>query len=301
VNLVYFNEMVYDPTHSGSDKKQGGKCSVLILSPPSLTTRCVPSVHIVPYMKIIILELRSPAPCISSERHPDKIWKEAEGGCLAATRDINTFRQRISSQTSMAEIDGDVFSCILAEIPDSKTIYAILNALPKSHLLFPVALARLWELPVYLDSYDPRAAAASQKVLDYLLDNSSLPPLAESIRNLVVAIEHEDLGSRHPTGYGSEPDRTEDGFEIPADVLALHKRLPDLFAHTANLESLDYHSLPGIAMNCEHVEPLRRLERLRHLSVDCALRDREHEIPASDANYAAPGELSAIYDAENWE
>ncbi|KAJ7671848.1 hypothetical protein B0H17DRAFT_1084810 [Mycena rosella] len=198
----------------------------------------------------------------------------------------------------MVDINEDVFSQILSHVCDSKNLYTILVALPKSHLLFPVALARLWELPVYLDSYDPRAAVASQKVLDYLLDTSGPRLLAESIRHLDVSIEHKDLDSQRRRMRGPPVlDRTASGFRLPGDVLALYERLPELFKRTVNLESLDYHSRPGIAMESKHVEPLQHLERLRRFAVNCALRDREVDIPAG----AGPGELSAQYDAENWQ
>ncbi|KAJ7474261.1 hypothetical protein FB451DRAFT_1248447 [Mycena latifolia] len=196
----------------------------------------------------------------------------------------------------MVDLNEDVFSCILSHIPDPKTLYAILVAFPKSHLLFPTALARLWELPVYLDSYDPRAAEASQKVLDYLLDSSGSQTLAESIRHLDVSIEHKDLDTQRRR-IGHPRDRTAPDFQIPDDVLALQERLPDLFRRTASLQSLDYHCMPGIDMKSRHVQPLQHLERLHRIAVDCALRDREFEIPAS----AGPGDLSAQYDAEIWE
>jgi hypothetical protein len=90
-------------------------------------------------------------------------------------------------------------------------------------------------------------------------------------------------------------------FSIPAGVIALHERLPELFRQSVNLESLDYHSFPGMDMKSEHVEALQPLERLRVFAVDCALCSRENDVPASGGDYAAPGELSAEYDAENWE
>ncbi|KAJ6613756.1 hypothetical protein B0H10DRAFT_2047394 [Mycena sp. CBHHK59/15] len=193
------------------------------------------------------------------------------------------------------DMNEDIFCCILSHIFDSKTLYVVLIALPKSHFLFLATLSRLWQFPIYLDSYDPRASAASQKVLDYLLDNNADTgrlPLAESVRHLVVSIEHD--------GLHHDRIRTRH-INIPGDVLALQERLPDLFHRTVNLESLDYRSLPGIDMKSKHVESLQHLERLRSFAVDCALRDRDRDIPASAGNNAAPGELSARYDAENWE
>ncbi|KAJ7088359.1 hypothetical protein B0H15DRAFT_949539 [Mycena belliarum] len=196
----------------------------------------------------------------------------------------------------MVDIDEDSFCCILGHIHDVKTLYAILFALPRSHPLFPVALARLWELPVYLDSYDHRAAAASQTILDFLLDpngGSESYPLAESIRHLDVSIEHADLETKHQRRGQPDPmART-----APADVVALQERLPDLFRRVVNLQSLDYHCRPGVDMKRRHVEPLQHLERLRRVALDCALRDRGIDIPAS----AGTGDLSAQYDAEVWE
>jgi hypothetical protein len=188
----------------------------------------------------------------------------------------------------MVEIDEDTFSCILCHISDLKELYAILLALPKSHLLFPVALTRLWELPVYLDTYDPRSTTASQKILDYLLGAENPQPLAQSVRHLIISIEHEGPSRIGPPG-------------TPWDVLELQERLPDLFLRTINLESLDYHSFPGIGMKKNQVEPLRHLERLRRFGVDCALREWGNEIPSAGGDYANPGDLSARYDAENWE
>ncbi|KAJ7886712.1 hypothetical protein B0H13DRAFT_2043740 [Mycena leptocephala] len=147
----------------------------------------------------------------------------------------------------MVDLNEDVFSCILSHISDLKTLHAVLSALPNTHLLFPPAVARLWQLPV----------------LDYLLNNEAdRRPLAESVR---------------------------------------HLRLPELFRQSVNLESLDYHSFPGMDMKSEHVEALQPLERLRVFAVDCALCSRDNDVPASGGDYAAPGELSAEYDAENWE
>ncbi|KAJ7671836.1 hypothetical protein B0H17DRAFT_1084803 [Mycena rosella] len=174
----------------------------------------------------------------------------------------------------MVDINEDVFSQILSHVSDSQTLYTVLIALPKLHLLFPIALARLWEFPV----------------LDYLLDTSGPRLLAESIRHLDVSIEHEDLDSQRRRMRGPPVlDRTASGFRLPGDVIALHERLPELFKRTVNLESLDYHSRPGIAMETKHVEPLQHLERLRRFAVNCALRDQEFDIPTGE------------YDAENWQ
>ncbi|KAJ7457604.1 hypothetical protein B0H11DRAFT_2062779 [Mycena galericulata] len=84
-------------------------------------------------------------------------------------------------------------------------------------------------------------------------------------------------------------------------MLAIQRRLPDLLQRSVNLESLDYHSFPGYAMQSTHFQPLQHLERLRSFAADCALGSRQVEIPASPGYSAAPGGLSAQYDAEIWD
>ncbi|KAJ6622181.1 hypothetical protein B0H10DRAFT_916565 [Mycena sp. CBHHK59/15] len=210
-------------------------------------------------------------------------------------------------------LDQDVFSRILSHVPDSKTIYAILLALPKSHFLFPVALQRLCELPIYLDTDDPRAAAASNSVLDYLLGagaDANHLRIAESIRHLVVSVEHnkyywpptpevpeeeeeeeeeedEQVENTEETEASLEEDTGEDGdepeenvgeddeeseSEEDVDVTAFHERLPDLFTKTRNLESLDYHNFPGLGMLRAHMVPLAAHEGLRTFGVDSTIR-----------------------------
>ncbi|KAJ7268445.1 hypothetical protein C8J57DRAFT_1325158, partial [Mycena rebaudengoi] len=198
------------------------------------------------------------------------------------------------------EINEDIFSCILSHISDSKTLYSVLTALPTSHLLFPTALARLWQLPVYLDSYDPIVADASQKVLNYFFKDNSLPPLVESVRHLVITAEYKPPP---PPGRRGRRRRVPPNFRIPVEVTALHERIPKLLRRAVNLESLDYHSfldyhsLPGIGLKSEHVQALSNLRWLRRFSVDCALRSRVRDMGAG----MGPGDWSAEYDAENWE
>ncbi|KAJ7150549.1 hypothetical protein C8R43DRAFT_1006112 [Mycena crocata] len=201
-----------------------------------------------------------------------------------------------------ASFDPDVFSRVLSHVPESKTIHAVLRALPRTHILFPTALRRLCELPVYLDTYDPRSAAASNKVLDYLLaPGARTPRVAESIRHLVVAVEHEKYRSL-PGPDADEDDEEEEetdeadpeqeegededesGWttivgedsdsepEEDVDVAAFHDRLPDLFKKTLNLQSLDYHNYPGLALTTMDLELLSGCKRLRTFSVDAALR-----------------------------
>ncbi|KAJ6517051.1 hypothetical protein DFH09DRAFT_1373729 [Mycena vulgaris] len=85
-----------------------------------------------------------------------------------------------------APMDEDVFSHILLNDPDSKTVHAVLLALPMSHLLFPAC--------VYLDTYDARSAEASNAGLDLLLrpeDGQNRPQIPQFILHLVVATEHD--------------------------------------------------------------------------------------------------------------
>ncbi|KAJ7704193.1 hypothetical protein B0H14DRAFT_740073 [Mycena olivaceomarginata] len=191
------------------------------------------------------------------------------------------------------EINEDIFSCILSHISDSTTLYSVLTALPTSHLLFPAALTRLWQLPVYLDSYDPIVADASQKILNYLFKDNSLPPLVESVRHLVITSTAE-YKPPPPPGRGGQ---------IPAEVTALHESISKLLRRAVNLESLDYHSFPdyhslaGIGLKSEYIQALSNLRRFRRFSVDCALRPRARAIGSS----MGPGDWSAEYDAENWE
>ncbi|KAJ7044757.1 hypothetical protein C8F04DRAFT_1069458 [Mycena alexandri] len=113
--------------------------------------------------------------------------------------------------SSSISVDEDVFSRILSHIADSRTVHVVLRALPKSHPLFFAAFHRLCELPIHLDTFDSRAAAASNEVLDYLLapDANVELGIAESIRHLVVAVEHEK--------YRSIPQLPEDEVEAEGE------------------------------------------------------------------------------------
>ncbi|KAK7046522.1 hypothetical protein R3P38DRAFT_3307831 [Favolaschia claudopus] len=143
------------------------------------------------------------------------------------------------------ELDQDAFSRILSHIRDSRTIYTILRALPvptehssnAARVFFLIALRRLCELPVYLDVYDGGAAGASNEVLDYLLkvsgDGEDDFGVAESIRHLVVAVEHkkyrmppepesgegegEGEDEDEEAGEGEEPDGEEAGEDEKQD------------------------------------------------------------------------------------
>ncbi|KAJ7714621.1 hypothetical protein B0H16DRAFT_1618219 [Mycena metata] len=190
-------------------------------------------------------------------------------------------------------LNQDVFSHILSHVSDSKTLYKVLDALPKLDPLFFVALRRLCELPVYLDTFDLRSATASNQILDHLLSSSrdlpDFPGIAESIRHLVIRVEHnkcerppeppveeEEQDGEQVTNdeeyevYTYETEESEPKDDV--DVVAFHERLPDLFKKTQNLESLDYHSVPGLALSEEVIKSLAACERLRTFGVDCAIR-----------------------------
>jgi hypothetical protein len=192
----------------------------------------------------------------------------------------------------MLSMNQDVYCCILSHISDTKTLNHLLSALPRSHLLLPVALERLWQLHVYLDSYDPQASAASQKILG-LLDSGPGRVLAEFVRHLSVSVEHDPP----PLIRVNRRIVAQPPFAQPADAAALYARLPELFRQAVNLESLDYRSFPGKGMGSEHVDALQYLAKLRKFAVDCALRSRDQEVSAA----VGTGNWSAEYDAENWE
>ncbi|KAJ7362250.1 hypothetical protein DFH08DRAFT_1073495 [Mycena albidolilacea] len=122
-----------------------------------------------------------------------------------------------SLRPTMNHVDQDVFSQILSHIPDSRTVHSVLRALPKSHNWFSVALHRLCELPVYLDTYDPRAASASSEVLDYLLatplEGVDAPGIAGSIRHLVVAVEHKKYARLPPSAEHEREVEEDEGEE----------------------------------------------------------------------------------------
>ncbi|KAJ6516144.1 hypothetical protein C8R45DRAFT_959068 [Mycena sanguinolenta] len=119
-------------------------------------------------------------------------------------------------------------------------------------------------------------------VLRYLLEHASATPnctLVSSIRHLVVSIEREDgsLGPGHwpATRYILE---------------CLQEMLPALFQQLVNLESLDYHSHPGIGLTGEHAECLQHLERMSAFAVDCTLL-RSPEVPV----------VHPAYRVDNWD
>ncbi|KAJ6521782.1 hypothetical protein DFH09DRAFT_1372878 [Mycena vulgaris] len=59
---------------------------------------------------------------------------------------------------------------------------------------------------------------------------------------------------------------------IGCDVAAFHARLPDLFKKTQNLESLDYHHFPGLAMSAQIPSLLADHDRLCKFCVDGVMR-----------------------------
>ncbi|KAJ7185491.1 hypothetical protein C8R46DRAFT_380454 [Mycena filopes] len=175
----------------------------------------------------------------------------------------------------MSTPDQDVFSCILSHVHESKTVHAVLRALPQLHPLFPVALHRLWQLPVYLDhnTYAWRALVGSDEILDHLLaPDASEEALAitESIRHLVIAVE---------------PAYIDNAFYNETDALAFRDRLSELFAKTRNLSRLEYNCYPGIPLSRENVKVLANCERLGTLRVDTAVR------PTSDWEDPAPWDI----------
>ncbi|KAF8191843.1 hypothetical protein K438DRAFT_1970223 [Mycena galopus ATCC 62051] len=160
----------------------------------------------------------------------------------------------------MSTLDQDAFSRVLSHDSDSLTLYTVLSSIPKSHVFFLVALRRLCELPVYLDTYDPRSATASNEVLEYLLSsNPASPGIAESIRHLVCSVEHDKFETHNKPSEEEvgeedqeekqEPELEEEEFasvkqstsdaeeSAPEDVnvAAFHERLPDLFCKMRNL------------------------------------------------------------------
>ncbi|KAJ7754531.1 hypothetical protein B0H16DRAFT_1542665 [Mycena metata] len=152
----------------------------------------------------------------------------------------------------------DVFSYILSHVHDSILVYAVLQAIPKTHPLFSVALRRLWQLPIHLDTYD--AVAASSEILDYLLSPTAKGEgLARSIQHLVIAAE----AALKYTGQESK-------FVDKDAVVAFHSRLSGLFKRTQNLKSIDYYSArgPGLPLSRENVKLLAVCERLHIFSVD---------------------------------
>lgn len=105
-------------------------------------------------------------------------------------------------------LNQDVFSRIISHVCESLTVYEVLKAIPKSHAFFLVTLHRLCELPIYLDTYDPRTATASNQVLDYLLSShQDEAGVAESIRHLVCLVEHDKYATRLKH---ADEDETED-------------------------------------------------------------------------------------------
>ncbi|KAJ7185483.1 hypothetical protein C8R46DRAFT_1060739 [Mycena filopes] len=162
----------------------------------------------------------------------------------------------------------------------SKTVHALLGAIPKSHPLFPVVLRRLWELPVYLDTYD--AVAASGEILDYLLAvdaSEEARAIAEAIRHLVIAAE---------TGRKGE-DWEYKLVDKVSDVVGFCQRLSELFERTPNLRSISYYCYPGIPLSYEDLKGLATCKRLQTFAVDTAVRE---------TNWA---DYDALRDTEIWD
>ena len=146
------------------------------------------------------------------------------------------------------KVDGDVFSCILSFIFESRAIYTILRAIPASNPLFSVTLDRLCRLPIHLSS----DSTDSLNVVDLLLStstSSSTPAssaIVHGIRHLILS-----LGSDYQS-------------------YRLNARLPDLFRNTTNLQILDWRGEVGLSEYELHA--LQRPERLRTLRLDASVR-----------------------------
>ncbi|KAJ7477918.1 hypothetical protein B0H11DRAFT_2424397 [Mycena galericulata] len=197
----------------------------------------------------------------------------------------------------MSTLDQDAFSHILSHVFDSRTVYTVLSSFPKSHVFFLVALRRLCELPVFLNTDNARSATAANAVLEYLLSsNTASPGIAESIRHLVCSVEHDKFETRNkPSGeeegeedreeqqeqdveeekeFSSVEESSSDAEESASedvDVVAFHERLPELFRKMRNLESIDHHNTPGLALSVAAIEALAPCERLRMFAVDSAI------------------------------
>ncbi|KAJ6600546.1 hypothetical protein DFH09DRAFT_1128453, partial [Mycena vulgaris] len=209
-------------------------------------------------------------------------------------------------------------SRILSHVSDARTVHAVLRALPESHPLFSTALYyRLSGFPVYLDTFDPRSAAASNQVLDYLLAadvETDAPRIAETIRHLVLAVEHENYdvvrwgevveGPQLEVQEVEEEEEDEDESECETveavnitrpkaveyvNVAAFHARLPGLFKKAQNLRSLDYHNYPGLPLTAEHVQILSGSTRLQTFGIDSAVRRTDNQTS------------QAYLDPEQWD
>ncbi|KAJ7754530.1 hypothetical protein B0H16DRAFT_747125 [Mycena metata] len=166
----------------------------------------------------------------------------------------------------MSELDEDVFFCVLSHVQEPKTVHALLRAVPKSHPLFSVALRRLLELPIYLDSYD--AIVKSKQIIDYLVSpNASKEALAiaQAIQHLVIAVE----AVRYKVEEGAVGPRWT---SVGDDVLAFRDSLSKLFERTRSLKSLDYYSCPGAPLSAENIEALATCERLYAFHVDASTK-----------------------------
>ncbi|KAF7297654.1 Glycosyltransferase family 32 protein [Mycena kentingensis (nom. inval.)] len=178
----------------------------------------------------------------------------------------------------MVDLDADVFSCILSHIFDAATVRFVAGAIPKKHPFFAAAYERILQLPVHIDSFHPDAAVASETLLNSLLHaEEEREPLARHLRHLVVHLEHSTLDHVPPQrrpGAPPPPDRIPPGPNIHAAAAALDATL---------------------------LEPLGRLTLLESFSTDCARCNGEAGIPAGGGDYAAPGELAAEHDVDNWD
>ncbi|KAF7297664.1 Glycosyltransferase family 32 protein [Mycena kentingensis (nom. inval.)] len=186
----------------------------------------------------------------------------------------------------MVDLDADVFSCILSHIFDAATVRFVAGAIPKKH-------------PFFAAAYE-HAAVASEALLDSLLHaEEDREPLARHLRHLVVHLEHSTLDHVPPQRRPGAPPRPD---RIPPDsIYTLQQRVAQLLEATANLRSFDYHGYPGLPLDATFLEPLGRLTLLESFSTDCARCNGEAGIPAGGGDYAAPGDLAAEHDVDNWD
>ncbi|KAJ7645352.1 hypothetical protein B0H17DRAFT_1104134 [Mycena rosella] len=192
-------------------------------------------------------------------------------------------------------VDQDVFSHILSHVSDTRTVHTILRALPKSHPLFSTALYhRLSGIPVYLDTFDARSAAASNQVLDYLLAvdvETDAPRIAEAIRYLVVAVEHEkydvvrwgevvegpQLDEEKEEEEDNEEEEDEPEYETVEAVNTTKPKEEEYVDVAATFDPLITNNYPGLPLTAEHVRLLSGSTRLQTFCVDSAVRQTANQ------------------------
>ncbi|KAF8895236.1 hypothetical protein BD779DRAFT_1735826 [Infundibulicybe gibba] len=159
----------------------------------------------------------------------------------------------------MAVINDDIFSCILSHIYDKTSLYNLLTALPITHPLFPPALLRLCQLPVYLTCTTP-GTEDTPLILDWILGQDE----GSGVSHFAVAAALKDL----VIDFGLPPLV----FHDPRfSVIALERRLVTLFSKTQNLRSLDWRN--GSYPWGQHLTALGQLQFLETFRIDTNLSD----------------------------